>query len=142
MKKFSLIILCITILLSGFLSSCSNKNLCFGEVIFVITDQLNTPIKDAEICFKKFDQTYFTDKDGKTQNIKIALPQNDTETWYGTTITIKKQGFVPLVVFNFVLNYDKERNAKIMLLFDDGTLPYCAYVEVPSDKEIRQILLS
>ena len=142
MKKILLFILCFVIILLPLLTSCTTIPTRYYQVVFELTDQQNNPVKNAEICFKKFGLTFTTNDLGKTTHIKIPLDVPPTESWYGTIVTIKSQGFVPLVIFNFILTYDQERTAKIMLLFDDGTLPYCTYVEVPSKDEIRQILLS
>ena len=142
MKKIPLFILCFILILPCLLVGCSAKATHYSEVIFELTDQQNTPVKNAKICFKKLDMTFITNDFGKTENIKIPLRLSQTEDWYGTIVTITAQGFVPLVIFNFILTYDQTRVAKIMLLFDDGTLPYCAYVEVPSNDAIKQILLS
>lgn len=123
------------------LCACSAQNTSFTEISFNITDQLGRPVENAKITFKKLNKELFTEKNGKTKSIKISLPQQTTDNWIGTIISINADGYVPIIIFNFILKYNKSREAQFMLLYDDGTLPYCSYVEIPEDDEIRKILL-
>ena len=118
---------------------CSTNNYLITTVSFIITNQLGEPIENATISFKKLNKEIITNQNGEN-SITIKLP-NEKEKWIGTILTIKAEGYVPIIIFNFILQYNEPRSAQFMLLFDDGTLPYCTYVEIPENDEIKRILL-
>lgn len=122
-------------------STSSHENFC--EVSFFVTDQNGLPVQDVVVTFNESNLTATTLADGHTPILSVPTkkPWKAAENWFGVMVTLKADGYVPIVIFNFVLQYNQPRNAEIMLLTDDGTLPYCAYVEIPSSDAIRRILL-
>ena len=95
------------------------------------------------ITFKEEGISTFTLEDGHSSTLKVPTkqPWKEQEDWFGVIVSLKADGYVPIVIFNFILNTKNDRYAEIMLLTDDGTLPYCAYVEIPSAEAIRRVLL-
>lgn len=141
MKKLCIFIIIISILCFAFaFCGCSTKQEDYAQISFYLSNQNGDPIKDATICFKKYKVTLMSNEDGCSEVAKLQLPQKGEDTWFGTIVTINAEGYVPVVIFNFILQYDQPRQASLMLLYDDGTLPYCAYVEVPDSESIRRIL--
>ncbi len=148
MKKNKPIKFCILFLifcLSLFSSGCrkTQNETCRLVVSFFITDQDGIPIRDAEILFKSSGLKIRTREDGTSENVVLTVDAAECKDgWYGTTIVLNAENKVPVAVFNFVLYPDEARRAEFLLLNDDGTLPYCAYVEIPSDETIRRIMVS
>lgn len=125
----------------GGCSTLRQENFC--EVSFFVTDQNGLPVQDVAVIFNESNLSVTTSADGHTPTLAVPAkkPWKAEENWFGVMVTLKADGYVPVVIFNFVLQYGQLRNAEIMLLTDDGTLPYCAYVEIPSADAIRRILL-
>lgn len=145
MKKVFIVFVATTFiifcLLFGGCSRPSNKNFC--EVSFFVTNQNGLPVQDVVVTFNEYNLDVTTLDDGHTPTLSVPTkePWKAGENWFGVMVTLKADGYIPVVIFNFVLQYEQSRNAEIMLLTDDGTLPYCAYVEIPSSDAIRRILL-
>lgn len=145
MKKISIVsIAAAFIIFCMLLGGCSTPiQESFCEVSFFVTDQNGLPVQDVSVTFNEYDLNITTLADGHTPTLSVPTkaPWKADEDWFGVMVTLKADGYVPIVIFNFVLQYGQSRNAEIMLLTDDGTLPYCAYVEIPSSDAIRRILL-
>lgn len=144
-KKLIVSLISFLILTNLFLTSCYSpqKVTTYVNVTFFVTDQQGLPVKNVCITFKEEGISTFTLEDGHSSTLKVPTkqPWKEQEDWFGVIVSLKADGYVPIVIFNFILNTKNDRYAEIMLLTDDGTLPYCAYVEIPSAEAIRRVLL-
>jgi hypothetical protein len=144
MNKKTCKVLCLIIFLSvvfGF-AAC-NKSVPTTSVQFCVTDLEGNPIKDAVVTIKEEGKTDTTDSEGNTTQLVVRVVHNDinkNEDWFGVTVTVKAEGFVPMVIFNCILYESKMRQVNLRLFNDDGTLPYTAYVEIPAVEIIRKLL--
>ena len=112
------------------------------SVSFFVTDQEGLPVSGAEISFKALGLTFITDDGGRTENVSLSVNADDcADGWYGTTVVVRAENKVTIAIFNFVLYPAVGREVDLMMLTDDGTLPYCAYVEIPSADAIRRLTL-
>lgn len=144
MKKVWFFVLFWTVFCLFFFVGCAKtKSKTVGlSVSFFITDQEGLPVSGAEISFKALGLTFVTDNGGRTENLSLSVNADDcADGWYGTTVIVRAENKVTIAIFNFVLYPAAEREVDLMMLTDDGTLPYCAYVEIPSADAIRRLTM-
>lgn len=107
-----------------------------------LTDTDGNTLCGVTATIKEYDVTA-TDLNGSITFCNIPVLHTDlnkNSEWFGVTVVFKKDGYLPLVIFNFVLYDKKQRQATVTMFKNDGSLPYCAYVEIPSKEEIRRII--
>lgn len=90
-----------------------------------------TPLPDAVIAIEGEDGTHKTSLNGTTDSIEIEYKGNE---YYAIKVFIFKSGYVDTVIYNCMLYKGKDRLLTIHMLVDDGTLPFVALTEVPSDE--------
>lgn len=138
--KFACIMLFCCVLFS--FSACKKNDLT-TSVQFCVTDLGGIPIKNAVVTVKEDNIVNLTDEEGNTPQFLVAVAHNSinkNEDWFGVTVTVTAEGYVPMVIFNCIVYESKTRQVVVRLFDDDGTLPYAAYVEIPTEEIIRKLL--
>lgn len=112
-------------------------------VRLTVVDLDGNPVHNAEVTV--CGETFFTDNKGLSPSIKItklenAFDKNVTE-WYTVDVVIKKEGYVPTVMFNCVVYDNQTRKISVKIYPTDASdLPYVCYVESPPDEFVKDVI--
>lgn len=109
-----------------------------------VVDLDDKPVHNAQITIGK--NSFFTDNKGLSPTIQLSELTNSYDSsvtdWYTVNVVIKKEGYVPTVVFNCVVFDSQTRRLTVKVYQNDASaLPYVCYVESPpSDFVIKEIV--
>lgn len=112
-------------------------------VRLTVMDLDGNPVQNAQVTV--CGQTFFTDNKGLSPSIKItelenAFDRNVTD-WHTVDVVIKKEGYVPTVMFNCVVYHNQTRKISVKIYPADASdLPYVSYVENPPDEYVKEII--
>ncbi|MCM1289174.1 MAG: hypothetical protein NC132_00740 [Corallococcus sp.] len=108
-----------------------------------VTDLDGNPVHNAKVTV--CGETFFTDNKGLSPSIQILDPQNafdnNVTDWHTVDVIIKKDGYVPTIMFNCVV-YDKQTRKISVKIYplDASDLPYVCYVESPPDDFVKDMI--
>lgn len=108
-----------------------------------VVDLDGAPVHKAQVTV--CGETFFTDNKGLSPSIQIAKLENsfdsDVTEWHTVNVVIKKEGYVPTVMFNCVV-YDKQTRKITVKIYpvDASDLPYVCYVESPPDDFVKDVI--
>ncbi|MCM1195317.1 MAG: hypothetical protein NC332_05235 [Firmicutes bacterium] len=108
-----------------------------------VVDLDGNPVHNAKVNVGGTE--FYTDNKGMSPSIEIAqmvncYDENVTE-WFTATVTARKDGYVPAIVFNCVVYSGQTRKLTVKIYPDDASeLPYVAYVESPPDDYVKTLL--
>ena len=108
-----------------------------------VLDLDGMPVHNAQVTV--FGETFFTDNKGLSPTIQLAKLENSFDAnisqWHTVNIVIKKDGYVPTIMFNCVV-YDRQtRKITVKIYPTDGSdLPYVCYVESPPDDFVKDLI--
>lgn len=119
-------------------------NVSTGTALRVyVVDLNNNPVHNAQVTVNG--ATFYTDNKGMSPAIDISTLTNcydQTITDWGTvSVTVKRDGYVPSLVFNAVVYEGQTRKLTVKAYpRDDSDLPYTIYVESPPDSYVKDLL--
>lgn len=108
-----------------------------------VVDLDGIPVHNAQVTV--CGETFFTDNKGLSPSIQLTKLENAFDekvtAWHTVNVVIKKEGYVPTVMFNCVV-YDKETRKITVKIYpvDTSDLPYVCYVESPPDEFVKDVI--
>lgn len=112
-------------------------------VRLTVLDLDGIPVHNAQVSV--CGETFFTDNKGLSPSIQVTKLKNSFDNsvtdWHTVDIVIKKEGYVPTVMFNCVV-YDKQMRKITVKIYptDASDLPYVCYVESPPDDFVKNVV--
>lgn len=112
-------------------------------VRLTVLDLDGIPVHNAQVSV--CGETFFTDNKGLSPSIQVTKLKNSFDNsvtdWHTVDIVIKKEGYVPTVMFNCVV-YDKQTRKITVKIYptDASDLPYVCYVESPPDDFVKNVV--
>jgi len=113
----------------------------FVRVTVVDLDGMPVHKAQVSVC----GETFFTDNKGLSPSIQLTKLENNFDNtvtdWHTVNVVIKKEGYVPTVMFNCVV-YDKQTRKITVKIYpaDASDLPYVCYVESPPDEYVKEAI--
>ena len=146
-RLFSLLKLCLALLLSGCAGADAEKSASFS---LSLRDGItNEPLPQALVVIPESNQTYSPDGGGMTEEI-VLVPEPDVrwnkrlpQPFGEINILVYCQGYYPLALFHFMLEPGVDRGCIPLYLFpEDGSLnePY-ALAEGPDTAWVKELLI-
>lgn len=142
---FSLAILAMVLVVLAIVDSATDVKVGKSDTYLRVTvvDLDGKPVHNAQITV--CDENFFTDNKGLSPSVQLTSPTNfynkDITEWYTVNVTVKKEGFVPAVVFNCVVYQNQMRKLTVKIYPKDGSnLPYVCYVESPPSDYVESII--
>ena len=112
-------------------------------VRLTVLDLDGNPVHNAQVTVCS--ETFFTDNKGLSPTIQLAKLENSFDEsitdWHTVNVIIKKDGYVPTVMFNCVV-YDHDTRKITVKIYpvDASDLPYVCYVESPPDDYVKDLI--
>lgn len=108
-----------------------------------VVDESGQPVHNAQVTVNG--QSFFTDNKGLSPNIEAVGLTNcydaDISQWHTTNVIVKKDGYVPSIVFNCVVYHAETRRLTVKIYRQDASeLPCVTYVESPPDDYVKSLL--
>lgn len=113
------------------------------SVRVTVVDLSDTPVHNAQVSV--LGQTFNTDNYGCSPVIELANLENSYDKsiadWFTANVVVKKDGYVPAVVFNCVLYKGQNRKLTVIIYpADQSELPFVCYVESPPSSYVKQLV--
>lgn len=137
----AVVVALLTVIDGGLARSVSSASKTYIKVTAVDLD--GNPVHNAQVTVNG--NTFNTDNKGLSPAMELSSLTNCYDDaiaeWKTVTVVVKRDGYVPALVFNCVVYVGQTRKLTVKLYPVDGSnLPYVSYVESPPDEYIQGLI--